>query len=669
MKKLFLIASVLLAALVVSCKKETPVEDALTLNSAAEVAVPVEGDVVTIKFNTNVAWTAASDQAWLTLTPASGEAGDASVKASAVKNESYDVRTAEVTITAGTKTAKVKVTQGQTDGLSIATAEYVVPAEGGEVEVTVSSNVDYEVVIPEAVDWITVSKTKGMTDSKVVLNVAATQQYAPEYLEDWTDNHIVRTANVTIKSGSLSSVISVGQKTFTPYFEYTGDWAGLQWSFWTGVPTEIPQEGADIVIPVETNLEWRVYFSVWDNDQGAMVDSWDVEWAHLSYDVDKAEIHLVIDANDTYFARDQYLYAECFIDGASDGSFGGLGQFHQLGKVATGGTATLAWTKSLADAVVPGYNRLAYKTEGGDALLVSDGTSVHAISPADGTYWKAITWDGVNPVSICNDDAGHVVVADDLAAEQDFTTWEMISGAEYKMYWFSKVDDLHEIVLPNGVWGSLGGIRARGDLATKGSITGFVGSASYWFGYDMANFEAVPNYYGTQNSGPFAGVNTVWGPTTAAVITLDADLHGGVLYRGYDGKESIYYRSDAYTPAWAVDPSVYEPWKLVTDAGNGGNENQNNMDVIEYKGRKLLACTQGFHFSYSDNATIYVLDVTNPTAAEVLMTIPSEDYIIADNAWTGSNSADVMWFAKEDGLKLYVIQSGKATLACFDIIM
>ncbi|MBQ1912273.1 MAG: hypothetical protein II171_01790, partial [Bacteroidales bacterium] len=62
MKRFFLIASVLLAALVVSCKKETPVEDALTLNSAAEATVPVEGDVVTIKFNTNVAWTAKSDQ-------------------------------------------------------------------------------------------------------------------------------------------------------------------------------------------------------------------------------------------------------------------------------------------------------------------------------------------------------------------------------------------------------------------------------------------------------------------------------------------------------------------------------------------------------------------------------------------------------------------------------
>lgn len=666
MKRFFLIASVLLAALVVSCKKETPVEDALTLNSAAEATVPVEGDVVTIKFNTNVAWTAKSDQTWLTVTPASGEAGDATVKASALKNESYDARTAEVTITAGTKTAKVKVTQGQTDGLSIATTEYTVPAEGGDVEVTVSANVDYEVVIPEAIDWVTVKKTKGMTDSKVVLSVAATQQYAPEYLEDWTDNHIVRTANVTIKSGSLSSVISIGQKTFTPYFDYTGDWAGLQWSFYSGEPTVIPQEGADIVIPVETNIDWHVYFSVWDNDQQAMVDSWDLGWAHLSYDVDKSEIHLVIDANETYFGRDQYLYAECFIDGVSDGSFGGLGQFHQDGLVPQGATATLAWNAPFNSAIVPGYNRLAYKVVGGDALLLSDGTSIHAISPADGTYWKAITLPGITPTSICSDDAGNVVIAADMAADMDWGTYELISGTEYKVYCASNINETpKEIVLPNALYGTVGGIRARGDLATKGSITGIAGGASYWFGYDIANYAAVPNYYGTQNSGPLAGPNTVWSPSTAAAVTFGDDLHGGMLVRAYDGAESLYYRKDAYTPSWAVG-DAYEPWMLISEGGAGGNENQNNLDVVEYNGRVIVAYTQGYHFAYSGNATIYVLDVTDVNDVKTLLTIDTADWVL-DGEWSGSNSADILLHPATDCLELYAVQSGKSTLAKFNI--
>lgn len=637
----------------------------IELTSGASVSVPVEGDIVTINFKATADWTAASDAEWLTLSTKSGKAGDAcSVKGSALKNETNDVRTAKVTITAGKATAEVTVTQDQTNALNIAVTDYVVSAEGGEVAVKVSANVDYEVVIPEAVDWVTVSQTKGMTETEIVFVVNETHEYSEEYLETWTDDSIVREAHITIKSGDLSSAIVIGQKTFTPYFDFTGDWAGLQWSFYDGTPTEIPQEGADIVIPVETNIGWRCYFSVWSNEQGAMVDSWDVGWAHLSYDVEASEIHLVIDANETYFPREQYLYSECSIDGVPDGNFGGLGKFVQPGLVATGAHAALAWTKIMDDAIVRGNNRLAYKTEGGDALLVSDGTSVHALSPADGAYWKAITWPGVTPTYICSDEAGHVIVADNLIGEVDNTTWEMISGGEYKMYWASNINELHELTLPNSLYGTLGGIRASGDIATKGSITGYAGGSNYWFGYDMAEYAAVPNYYGTQNSGPYAGVNGA-SPTTAAAIALGADLHDGMLYRGYDGKESLYYRKDAYTPAWAVGDQ-YEAWTLVSDGGSGGNENQNNMDTIDYNGKKLVAYTQGFHFNYSSNAMIYIMDLTNPAAPETLVTIPSEDYITSEgNAWSGSNSADVMWHATDDALELYVVHSGMNQLAKF----
>ena len=679
MRKYYLIPVLMLAALAACTEKEDPNNDdpnpakdaVVTLTSESSVNVPVEGDIVTIKFKATGAWTAASDVAWLTLSPDKGDAGDdCTVKASAVKNEDNDIRTGKVTITCGKSTAAVTVTQAQVNALNIATTEYTVSAEGGNVEVTVSANVDYEVVIPEAVDWVKVGQTKGMADSKIVFTVDPTQEYTEEYLETWTDESIVRTANITIKSGDLSSGIKIGQKTFTPYFDYTGDWTGLQWSFYEGVPTAIPQEGADIVIPVETNIDWRVYFSVWDNDLGEMVDSWDVGWAHLSFDVDKSEIHLVIDANDTYFAREQYLYAACFIDGVLDGNFGGLGLFHQEGKVATGAVATLEWNQLFNSAITPGYNRLAYKTAGGDALLLSDGTSVHAISPADGTYWKAITLSGVAPVSICNDDAGNIVVADHMAADMDWSTYELISGAEYKVYCYTNINDAPKvIVLPNALYGTVGGIRARGDLATKGSITGIAGGASYWFGYDIAGFEAVSNYYGTQNSGPIAGPNTVWQPTGAAAITLGDDLHDGLLYRGYDGAESLYFRKDCYNPSWAMGDN-YEPWTLVSDGGAGGNENQNNIDVVDYNGRKIVAYTQGYHFAYSGNATVYILDVTDPKNPEILLTIAPEEYIITEgNEWSGSNSADVLLHPGSDGLELYIAHSGMNTLAKISLII
>ncbi|MBR4809845.1 MAG: BACON domain-containing protein [Bacteroidales bacterium] len=667
MKYLKLFAFIALAVAAFSCKQPEP--EFLDLKSEPAATVDTEGGLVSIAFTTNTAWTAEASESWVTLSPTSGEGveggTDFTVKASVPKNENTDARTATVTVKTAGLSKTVEITQGQLNALNIGVTEYTVSAEGGDVEVTVSANVDYEVVIPEAVDWVSVVKTKGMVDNKLVLKVKETHEYTEEYFDDWSDNHIVRTANITVKAGELKSVVAIHQKTFCPYFDYTGDWAGLQWSFYDGIPTDIPREGADIVIPVETNIDWRVYFSVWDNDQAAMVDSWDVGWAHLSFDVDKSEIHLVIDENDTYFARDQYLYAECSIDGVPDGNFGGLGQFHQEGKVATGAVATLQWANTFNSAIVAGYNRLAYKTDGGDALLLSDGVSVHAISPADGTYWKAITMSGVNPVSICNDDAGHVIVVDDVDAPMDWNTYVLLDGLDFKVYCYSNINDAPtEILLPNGLYGTLGGFRARGDLATKGSIVGIAGGASYWFGYDIANFDAVANYYGIQNSGATAGPNLIGAPSYAAAITLGDDLHDGLLYRGYDGAESLYFRLDCYNPAWAMGDS-YEPWTLASEGGNGGNENQNNIDVVDYNGRKIAAYTQGFHFGYSSNATVYILDVTNPKAPETLLTIAPEEYIIAENGFNGASSADVLLNPTSDGLELYVAHSGMSTLAKF----
>lgn len=672
MKKSLFYVTVVLTVLLVSCQNKEVVPDAVTLTSESTVNLSVEGDVATITFKSNVAWTAKSSQNWLTITPAQGDAGEKlTIKASAVKNEAYDAREAEVTITAGTASAKVKIFQGQTNGLEIGTTEYTVSADGGDVEVVVSANVNYEVVIPEAVDWIKVSKGKGMVDSKVVLTVDPTQEYTEEYLENWTDESIVRSANITIKSGDLSSVITIDQQTFTPYFDYTGDWAGLQWSFYDGVPTEIPQAGADIVIPVDTNIDWRVYFSVWDNDLAAMVDSWDLGWAHLSFDVDKSEIHLVIDANETFFTRENYLYAECSIDGVPDGNFGGLGQFKQPGLVPEGAEATLAWSVEFNSAIAAGYNRLAYKTKNGDALLMSDGTSIHAINPADGSYWQAINVPGIKPDNICSDDAGNVVVAEDLVADIDWGTGELLSGTEYKVYVASDVNETpKEITLPNTVYGTLGGLRARGDLATYGSIVGIAGGASYWFGYDIVEYAAAPNYYGTQNSGALAGPNTVWSPGSAAVVPVGADLHDGILYRGYDGAESLYYRHDCYTPKWAADMAgiEYEPWTLISEGGNGGNENQNNLAVVTYLGRTIVAYTQGYHFDYSGNATIYVHDVTNPEDVKTLATIDTAEWV-KEVDWSGSNSADILLHPTEECLELYAVQSGKKTLAKYNIVL
>ena len=666
MKKFALFLTVVLAALAASCQK--PVEPAVTLTSSPTATVPTEGDVVTITFTSNVAWTAKSDQSWLTVSPASGEAGEKiTIKASAMKNDTNDPREATVTITAGTASTSMKVTQSQLDAMNIATTDFTVAAEGGNVEIPVSSNVEYEVSVPEAVDWVHVVSTRGLVDTKITLKVDATQIYAADEFgaPTFDENAIVRTAKVTVKGAGTEKQVTIGQKSFIPYFEYAGDWAGLQWSFYEGVPVVFPQEGGTFVINVNTNIDWRAYFSVYDASIDAGVDVMENGWAKLSFDKTASTITIQMDPNDSYFAREDYLYSVGLFDGVEDGNFGGLGWFQQAGKAIEGAISEFVWSKSLGELGIPaGYNRLAYTATG--ALLVSDGEKVHAISPADGTYWKAITYPGITPTSICSDDAGNVIVVPNVTAEIDWGTGALLSGTELTIYYSADPNKMeNSIVVENKDYGTVGGIRVRGNLADKAVITGVAGSASCWFGYDIENYAAVPNYYGTQNQGPGPGTNPFWTPETAASISVGTSLHQGVLYRGYDGKESLYYLADAYTPSWAVP---YE-WKLVTEAGNGGNENQNNIAIADYKGKRIVAYTQGFHFDYSSNALIYVLDATDINDVKPLMDpINPKDNIEFVSDFTWQNSADVLLHPTDDCLELYVVNSGRAVIGKYKII-
>lgn len=663
MKRVLLIASVMLTALALSCKKETPVEDAVTIKTN-DATVPVEGGVVSIAFNSTAAWTAKSSQSWLTLSPTSGNAGDATIKASVVKNETNDERIAEVTITAGTKSAVIKIAQSQLDALNVKTDEFTVDAEGGVVEVPVASNVEYSVVIPDAVDWITQANTKGMVDSKVVLAVAETH----EYVQDETtyailEDAVARTAKITILAGEIEKVVTINQKAFVPYFEYKGDWAGLQWSFYDGAPVVFPQEGGTFVIDINTNIGWRAYMSQYDASIDAGVDIMDNGWCKLAFDTEASTITLTMQPNDSYFSREDYLYTVGIIEENEDGNFGGLGWFQQAGIAVDGAAAEFEWSKTLAELNIPAaYNRLAYTASG--ALLISDGEKVHAISPADGTYWKAITYPGITPTSICSDDAGNVIVMPDVAADMNWETSTLISGTELTIYYSADPNEMTQsITVPNLDYGTVGGLRVRGNLAEKAVITGIAGGASCWFGYDIENYAAKSNYYGTQNQGPLAGANTCWSPQSGASISLGTSLHEGVLYRAYDGAESLYYLADAYTPNWAVP---YE-WKLITTAGSGGNENQNNLALVDYKGKRVLAYTQGFHFDYSSNANIYVMDVTDINDVKPLVTINPANDIEIPADFLSQNSADVLLHPTDEALELFVVNSGRGIVGKYKI--
>lgn len=631
----------------------------IELTSGASVSVPVEGDIVTINFKATADWTAASDAEWLTLTTKSGKAGDAcSVKGSAVKNETNDVRTAKVTITAGKATAEVTVTQDQTNALNIKVLDYEVDAEGGTVEVQVEANVEYEVTIPEAVDWVHNATTKGLATTTVTLTV------------DPSTDLEAREANIKIAAGDLSSSIKITQAAFEAYFDWIEPYNVNQWSYYWGEKLYLPQEGFDITIDVSSNIEWRTFFSVWSNDEGKMVDSYDLGWCQLSFD--ENSIHLVGSANETYVARSNIIYCECTINGAVSSEFGAMCEFIQDGLVPEA-SASVMWTKKFSDinaAVKPGYNRLAYKTANGDALLLSDGEKIHVLSPADGSYLKSITWNNIKPVSICSDEAGNIIAAEDIAFEKD---------TEYDIYYTSDVnaDPVSLIHHKADFSGTLGGIRVRGNIENRAVVTGFISGSRYWAGWEIDNKAiSMDNYYaqdtGGQARGPIANNADAWSPESGAAMSVGPTLSAGVMYRAYDTVQSLYYLADAYTPNW-MDTGSYV-WNMVSDAGAGGDENQNNMDIIDYEGRRIMAYTQGMQWNYVTNADVYFLDITNPSDVKVIAILDGGELACVDEIAIGTDygwgasaaytSADVKLHVEEGtGLVCYVVNSSMESLS------
>lgn len=109
---------ILAAAAAFSCQEKEPTP--LTIDSEPEV-IAAEGGSTTFTFTAPGQWTAGiqpasdgSEASWLTIDPASGEAGEHTVTLTAEANTAEEERTATVIVTSGSSSATVSVSQAGT---------------------------------------------------------------------------------------------------------------------------------------------------------------------------------------------------------------------------------------------------------------------------------------------------------------------------------------------------------------------------------------------------------------------------------------------------------------------------------------------------------------------------------------------------------------------------
>lgn len=198
MKNLLLITSLfLLISLACSCdkieeifgNKEKPVSPHIEID-IPEINFSSDGGVNTISFNTTKEWTAhvitsrAND--WCTISPTSGTVGEAMMNICTMPNEDPEDRQATIVIEAGTVSESITVLQKQKDALNITASNFEVDASGGEIEVEIETNIEFECIIEDsAADWIKLSDswisqetTKTYQTGTIVFSIAKNTTYS-----------------------------------------------------------------------------------------------------------------------------------------------------------------------------------------------------------------------------------------------------------------------------------------------------------------------------------------------------------------------------------------------------------------------------------------------------------------------------------------------------------
>lgn len=173
------IAAVALVAFTVGCNPE-PQNETTKSAISTEFVVDAQSSVVPISFNALTDWTATSSEAWAKLSAESGKAGDVKLSVTVEANDTYEDRSATVTISTSILSTEYKITQKMKNDFEIEMV-YKISAEAQTIDFELKSNVEYNFTISaEAADWISEVNTKAAPSTSVKsFEIAANDGLSP----------------------------------------------------------------------------------------------------------------------------------------------------------------------------------------------------------------------------------------------------------------------------------------------------------------------------------------------------------------------------------------------------------------------------------------------------------------------------------------------------------
>ena len=243
MKKLFTLLIVMFT--LISCEQSGINETATPSFTFAEgtnlnPTIGYAGGKLTFSFISNCSWTANENEDWINISPNSGNQENQIISISVDENITGEERTSQIIITYGVDSQVIiSLTQDANSTFNIdSDGNYIVEAEGCIVSVKVTTNLEYDVIIPDdASSWLSVADTRAVREETLTFTVAKNTSFDE------------RSATVELKGadGKVLQSISFKQKGEEKVFDTDGEGNYV-----------VEAIGGVVEVKVTTNLEYTV---------------------------------------------------------------------------------------------------------------------------------------------------------------------------------------------------------------------------------------------------------------------------------------------------------------------------------------------------------------------------------------------------------------------------
>jgi endoglucanase len=172
-----LLIAILMSTMVISCggsSDDEPATPELTVNFT-KLDYTKDAQTQTLAVKSNVSWSVTGTTDWCTVSAQTGTIGSINtmvvLNIACTANTTYDTRSTTLTITAGTITKTVAITQTNKEGVILTTTTMAAPALGGNIDVAFKTTGD---ITPTTTDsWIHYVSTRTLTDKTATFTIDA----------------------------------------------------------------------------------------------------------------------------------------------------------------------------------------------------------------------------------------------------------------------------------------------------------------------------------------------------------------------------------------------------------------------------------------------------------------------------------------------------------------